>query len=274
MSHADPFTRSYRSTWIWLSVALLAITAAGLTVAGPFSPFRKRGPEVSTVEVVQSFPHDPGAFTQGLIWSGDVLLEGTGKYGASTLRKVDLESGRVELSVPVDPKIFGEGITELNGKIYQLTWENHFGLIYDRATFQILGTFRYSGEGWGLTNDGSQLILSDGSSTLRFLNPETFEVTRRVIVRGPSGVVDKLNELEYVDGEIYANIWYADRIARISPEDGKLLGWIDCSQVYPAHRRDREAVLNGIAYDASTRRLFITGKNWPKLYEIQVKAPR
>ena len=274
MSHADPFTRSYRSTWIWLSVALLAITAAGLTVAGPFSPFRKRGPEVSTVEVVQSFPHDPGAFTQGLIWSRDVLLEGTGKYGASTLRKVDLESGRVELSVPVDPKIFGEGITELNGKIYQLTWENHFGLIYDRATFQILGTFRYSGEGWGLTNDGSQLILSDGSSTLRFLNPETFEVTRRVIVRGPSGVVDKLNELEYVDGEIYANIWYADRIARISPEDGKLLGWIDCSQVYPAHRRDREAVLNGIAYDASTRRLFITGKNWPKLYEIQVKAPR
>lgn len=274
MSHADPFTRSYRSTWIWLSVALLAITAAGLTVAGPFSPFRKRGPEVSTVEVVQSFPHDAGAFTQGLIWSGDVLLEGTGKYGASTLRKVDLESGRVELSVPVDPKIFGEGITELNGKIYQLTWENHFGLIYDRATFQILGTFRYSGEGWGLTNDGSQLILSDGSSTLRFLNPETFEVTRRVIVRGPSGVVDKLNELEYVDGEIYANIWYADRIARISPEDGKLLGWIDCSQVYPAHRRDREAVLNGIAYDPSTRRLFITGKNWPKLYEIQVKAPR
>jgi len=274
MSHADPFTRSYRSTWIWLSVALLAITAAGLTVAGPFSPFRKRGPEVSTVEVVQSFPHDAGAFTQGLIWSGDVLLEGTGKYGASTLRKVDLESGRVELSVPVDPKIFGEGITELNGKIYQLTWENHFGLIYDRATFQILGTFRYSGEGWGLTNDGSQLILSDGSSTLRFLNPETFEVTRRVIVRGPSGVVDKLNELEYVDGEIYANIWYADRIARISPEDGKLLGWIDCSQVYPAHRRDREAVLNGIAYDPSTRRLFITGKNWPKLYEIQVQAPR
>lgn len=274
MSHADPFTRSYRSTWIWLSVALLAITAAGLTVAGPFSPFRKRGPEVSTVEVVQSFPHDAGAFTQGLIWSGDVLLEGTGKYGASTLRKVDLESGRVELSVPVDPKIFGEGITELNGKIYQLTWENHFGLIYDRATFRILGTFRYSGEGWGLTTDGSQLILSDGSSTLRFLNPETFEVTRRVIVRGPGGVVDKLNELEFVDGEIYANIWYADRIARIAPEDGKLLGWIDCSQVYPAHRRDREAVLNGIAYDASTRRLFITGKNWPKLYEIQVKTPR
>ncbi len=272
MSQTDPFTRSgaSRSTWIWVSVVLVMVAAAGLTAAGPLSPFRKRAGDVQSVEVVQAFPHDPAAFTQGLIWSDGALYEGTGQYGKSSLRRVDLQSGRVELAVPTDPKIFGEGIAELDGRIYQLTWENHFGLIYDRQTFQIVGSFRYAGEGWGLATDGEQLIMSDGSSTLRFLDPGTFAVARRVIVRGPGGTVDKLNELEFVNGEIYANVWYSDRIARISPKDGRLLGWIDCSQVYPASRRGREEVLNGIAWDPEQERLFITGKNWPKLYEIKV----
>lgn len=276
MSQVDPFSRpgASRATWLWAGVVLAVVAAAGLTVAGPFSPFRKRTGDVQAVEVVQSFPHDPAAFTQGLIWSNGALYEGTGQYGKSSLRRVDLQTGKVEQSVPVDSKIFGEGIAELNGQIYQLTWENHIGLIYDRQTFQIVGSFSYSGEGWGLTTDGEQLIMSDGSSVLRFLNPKTFAVTRRITVRGPGGAVDKLNELEYVNGEIYANVWYSDRIARISPKDGRLIGWIDCSQVYPASRRGREEVLNGIAWDAEQQRLFVTGKNWPKLYEIKVAPSR
>lgn len=272
MSQAGSFPRTVpsRATWLWIGMVVAIVAAAGLTAAGPFSPFRKRTGDVQTVEVVAAFAHDPGAFTQGLIWSNGSLYEGTGQYGKSSLRRVDLQTGRVEQSVPVDAKIFGEGITELDDHIYQLTWENHLGLIYDRQTFRIVGSFRYAGEGWGLTTDGEQLIMSDGSSTLRFLNPKTFAVTRRVTVRGAGGTVDKLNELEYVDGEIYANIWYSDRIARISPKDGRLLGWIDCSHVYPANRRGREEVMNGIAWDPEQQRLFITGKNWPKLYEIKV----
>jgi glutaminyl-peptide cyclotransferase len=276
MSQSGPFPHlgASRSRWLWGCVVLIVVAAAGLTAAGPLSPFRRQAGDVQGVEVVQSYPHDPAAFTQGLIWSNGALYEGTGQYGKSSLRRVDLQTGKVEQAVPVDPKIFGEGITELGERIYQLTWENHFGLIYDRKSFQIVDSFRYAGEGWGLTTDGEQLIMSDGSSVLRFLNPKTFAVTRRVTVRGPGGAVDKLNELEFVNGEVYANIWYSDRIARINPRDGRLLGWIDCSHVYPANRRGREEVLNGIAWDPEQERLFVTGKNWPKLYEIKVVPPQ
>ena len=167
--------------------------------------------------------------------------------------------------------MFGEGITVLDGKVFQLTWQNRLGIIYDQKTFDSLGTFRYTGEGWGLTHDGKRLILSDGTSTIRFLDTKTFEVVKRLKVRASNGPVDQLNELEFRKGEILANVWHTNRIARISPESGEVLGWIDLASLYPERQRQsREDVLNGIAYDEANDRLFVTGKNWPKIYEIEV----
>lgn len=237
--------------------------------------FRRSEVKTTTAKVIAEFPHDPTAFTQGLVVVEGQMYEGTGKKGESTLRKVDLKSGRVELFVPLEHDIFGEGITILGDRIYQLTWQNRIGLIYDLKTLRPTKTFRYSGEGWGLTHDGKRLIMSDGTSLLRFLDPQTFEVVKRLRVTSSNGAVDKLNELEYVKGEIFANIWYQDRIARISPETGEVLGWIDLSAIYPSRRRaTKEDVLNGIAFDESSGRLFVTGKNWPKIYEIELTQPR
>ena len=210
------------------------------------------------------------AFTQGLAIANGQLYEGTGLYGQSTIRKVDLATGRVEKQRPIDPKFFGEGIAILGGRLYQLTWQHGLGFVYDLATFNQQRTFQYAGEGWGLTQDGKELILSDGSAKLRFLNPETFAVTREIEVRDQGAPVAKLNELEYIDGEIWSNVWYDERIARISPATGEVLGWIDLASLYPKGSRSSEAVLNGIAYDAAAKRLFVTGKNWPQLYEIKV----
>ncbi len=252
----------------WIVVALLVIGAAvGIAAALP----RGALVPVETVRVIASYPHDPEAFSQGLVIADGVLYEGTGTFGASSLRQVDLKSGRVERSVPLGQEYFGEGIALVGNKIIQLTWKNRLAIVYDRETFAPQTSFRYSGEGWGLTTDGKELILSDGTSYLRFLSAETFEVLRRVQVRSARGPVDQLNELEYVDGEIYANIWYSDRIARISPKTGELLGWIDLSTLYPINKRpSREHVLNGIAYDAKEKQLYVTGKNWPRLYQVEV----
>ncbi|OYW12163.1 MAG: glutamine cyclotransferase, partial [Planctomycetales bacterium 12-60-4] len=215
------------------------------------------------------------AFSQGLVVVDGQMYEGTGQYGQSTLRKVELTSGRVEQMIPLSREYFGEGITVLDDKLYQLTWKERLGIVYELATLKPLGSFRYSGEGWGLANDGRELILSDGSATLRFLNPKTFEVTKRLEVRSGRSRVDKLNELEFVNDEIWANIWYSDKIARISPKTGEVLGWIDASGLYPAsQRRSREHVMNGIAYDASTQRVFLTGKMWPRLFEVEVLPAR
>ena len=224
------------------------------------------------VTIVAAYPHDPGAFTQGLAVHEGKLIESTGQYGRSSLRRVDIETGRVEQLVPLDAAYFGEGIAVHGGRVYQLTWQNGIGFVYDAATLALERTFRYAGEGWGLTSDGTHLILSDGSATLRFLDPETFAVAKQVIVREDGRPVTRLNELEHVGGEIWANVWYDDRIARIAP-GGDLLGWIDLGELYPRAERSSDDVLNGIAYDAGARRLFVTGKNWPRLFEIAWERP-
>jgi glutamine cyclotransferase len=227
---------------------------------------------VYDARVVRVFPHDGKAYTQGLAYAEGFLYEGTGKYGESTVRKVDLETGNVVQSHELDRRLFGEGITIWNGRLFQLTWRSRLGIVYDQATFREQQRFRYDGEGWGVTHDGTHLIMSDGSSTLRFLDPQTFRVVRRLLVHSQGRRVSNLNELEYIHGEIFANIWYKDYIARISPKTGEVTGWLDLRQLMP-RRADREAVLNGIAYDAEGDRLFVTGKNWPRLFEIQM-VPR
>jgi glutamine cyclotransferase len=222
-------------------------------------------------KVVNSYPHDPDAYCQGLIFHDGFLYEGTGGNGRSSLRKVELETGRVVQQRNLERRFFGEGIAAWKDHIYQLTWRSQFSLVYELESFREIGRFPYRGEGWGLTHDGTHLIMSDGTSTLRFLEPETFRVVRQLTVRDGRKRVRRLNELEYVEGQILANIWYQDRIAMIAPQTGIVEGWIQLPELYPAARRPHDdAVLNGIAYDAERQRLFVTGKNWPRLFELQL----
>ncbi len=225
-------------------------------------------------EIVNTFPHDPAAFTQGLIYLKGILLESTGLNGRSSLRKVDLETGHVREKIDISSEYFGEGMTVLDGKLYQLTWQNRVGFIYDLQTLERRGEFSYEGEGWGLTTDGASLILSDGTNEIRFLDPATFKVTRTIRVFDRSGQpLVRLNELEFVRGEIYANIWQTSYVARIDPASGRLTGVIDFAGLLPPEERAPNTdVLNGIAYDAAGDRLFITGKNWPKLFEVSLVA--
>ena len=223
-------------------------------------------------EIVHAYPHDTGAFTQGLIFVDGKLYEGTGQEGRSSLRQVDLQSGRVLKKVDLPEQFFGEGITLLNGKIYQLTWQHQIGFIYNAQTLEKSGQFEYTGEGWGLTNDGRSLIISDGSNRLKFLDPDSFRVTRTIAVTDGGAPIRELNELEYVNGEIYANIWHDQRIATIDPQSGRVTGWIDLTGLLqPGAVHDGEAVLNGIAFDQASNRLFVTGKLWPQLFEIKLK---
>jgi glutamine cyclotransferase len=226
-----------------------------------------------TYQLVHTYPHDPKAFTQGLIFVDGRLYESTGLNGRSSLRMVDLYTGNVLQKHDLPPDIFGEGLTNWDSTLIQLTWTSHKAFIYDRFSFALQKTIPYDGEGWGLTHDGTQLILSDGTPTLRFLDPKSFRVTRHLKVTDQSGrAVENLNELEYVDGEIYANVWQTDEIIRISPSTGKVLGRIDLTGIIDKRELGGEgAVLNGIAYDAKADRLFITGKRWPKLFEIKVQ---
>jgi glutamine cyclotransferase len=222
-------------------------------------------------EVLNTWPHDPDAFTQGLVFHDGKLLESTGQEGRSSLRLVELETGTIRKKVNVPSPYFGEGITLLNGKVYQLTWQNQVGFVYDASTFSKLGDFTFTGEGWGLATDGQSLILSDGTNRIRFINPDNFQVRKTIAVSDGSRPISQLNELEYVRGEIYANIWHAERIARIDPQTGHIVGWIDLTGLLPPIEvHDEEAVLNGIAYDETKGRLFVTGKLWPKLFEIRV----
>lgn len=221
-------------------------------------------------EVVHVYPHDPEAFTQGLVYEDKVLYEGTGLYGKSTLRKVDLETGSYFQVIDLPPKVFGEGIALFNGRIIQLTWKEKTGYVYDKASLQKLQQFTYDTEGWGLTHDDTRLILSDGSSTLYFLDPNTFARLGSIQVRHNGRPVERLNELEYVQGEILANVWETDRIARIAPDTGRVKGWIDLKGLLSPEERASADVLNGIAYDAPGGRLFVTGKLWPKLFEIRL----
>jgi len=227
-----------------------------------------------TYDIVNVYPHDPAAFTQGLVFHQGVLFESTGLNGQSSLRKVELETGRVLQRTNIPAQYFAEGLALLNGRLLQLTWQNQVGFVYDLESFQQLSTFNYTGEGWGLTHDGQSLILSDGSSQIRFLDPQTFQVQRTIAVRDRGRAVARLNELEYVEGEIFANIWYTDRIARINPATGAVTGWIEMNGMLTPQERSRADVLNGIAYDPASKRLFITGKLWPKLFEIRLKTAK
>jgi glutaminyl-peptide cyclotransferase len=225
-----------------------------------------------TFEVVRSFPHDPRAFTQGLVFENGALYESTGLNGRSSLRKVELESGNVLMKVDVAQQYFAEGATIFRGKVFQLTWKAGKGFIYDPATFEKTGEFAYTGEGWGLTHDDHSLIMSDGSSSLRFINPDTFTVEQSIKVTANGQPVERLNELEFVDGEIFANVWETDKIVRIDPRSGRVVGSIDLTGLLPASERTPETdVLNGIAYDAATGRLFLTGKLWPKVFEVKLE---
>ena len=230
-----------------------------------------KGPPIYGYQVVNVYPHDPGAFCQGLTIAGGVLYEGTGKYRRSSLRRVDLKSGKVLQMLRLAPRLFGEGIAVWNDRIIQLTWRSGIGFVYDKQSFKRQGSFRYAGEGWGLTEDGEHLIISDGSPVLRCLDPKTFKVVKTIKVHSRGVPVSGLNELEYVQDEIYANVWPTDYIARISPKTGEILGWIDLSGLLEPHRRvSQNAVLNGIAFDKKEKRLFVTGKYWPKLFEIRL----
>lgn len=223
---------------------------------------------------VDSFPHDPQAFTQGLVYRDGLLYESTGRYGASTLREVELATGRVLRSRALDGRVWGEGLTLMGDRLIQLTWRSGRGFVYDRATFELLEEFRYPTEGWGLTHDGSRLILSDGSATLYFLEPETFTEVARLTVMDGGTTVTRLNELEYVDGEIWANVWMSQRIARIDPASGRVTGWIDLSGILPLGSCPSPMdVLNGIAYDPEEKRIFVTGKDWCRIFRITV-TPR
>jgi glutamine cyclotransferase len=225
-----------------------------------------------TYEVIKAYPHDTRAFTQGLVFHQGVLYESTGMNGSSSLRRVELETGKVLKKIDVPARFFAEGLALFNGRLYQLTWQTQLGFVYDLDSFDKLREFSYAGEGWGLTCDAQSLIMSDGSSRLRFLNPDTFKVQRLVTVQDNGRDVLQINELEYIKGEIYANVWMTDRIARIDPQSGKVNAWIDLSGIIPPDDRpDPMAVLNGIAYDEASDRLFVTGKYWPKLFEIKLK---
>lgn len=255
-----------------IGVALAGLASAGLTTAvadGRVSA-QRRPAQVAGFRVVATFPHDPSAFTQGLVYADGELFESTGLEGESTLRRVELTTGRVLQQVVVERPYFAEGLALVGDALVQLTYRSKIGFVYDRKTFARRRTFAYSTEGWGLAYDGdSRLVMSDGSDTLRFLDPATLAVTRSVRVSDAGRAVDRLNELEWVEGEIWANVWTTDRIVRIAPATGVINGWIDLSSLWPrAERTVTSDVLNGIAYDASRKRIFVTGKKWPRLYQI------
>jgi len=253
-----------------LAMLVLMNTTSQVPGQSP-SPLGKEHAPEYTFEVVRQIPHDPAAFTQGFTYYNGFFYEGTGREGQSSLRQIDPETGRVLKKVDLPSEFFGEGIAVLDKEVVQLTWLSHIACVYELNDVHQLRTFNYPGEGWGLATDGRELYMSDGSAEIRVLDPSTFAEKRRIKVRDRGKPVEQLNELEFVEGEIFANIWHSDRIARISPSTGQVLGWIDLTGLLgPFYQREPEAVLNGIAYDAKQKRLFVTGKLWPKIFEIRV----
>lgn len=256
--------------------ALALIAGLSLVAATPASVATRATP-VSGYRVVKVYPHDRTAFTEGLFYENGSLYESTGYEGRSSVRRVRLETGEVLQERALDARYFGEGIVAWGGRLMQLTWRGGVGFVYDLATFAPKGEFRYPGEGWALTHDGRRIIMSDGTDALRLLDPETLAETGRLRVTDQGRPVDQLNELEFVKGEVLANIWQTDRIARIDPATGRVKGWIDLTgllgEPHAAGLPGRPDVLNGIAYDKARDRLFVTGKYWPRLYEIRLTRP-
>ena len=230
--------------------------------SAPFVPY----------EVIASYRHDGDAFTQGLLFRDGFLYESTGRNGRSSLRKVRLETGEVVQQRSVEARYFAEGLVDWRNRLIQLTWDTNVAFVYDLGTFALQSTFAYPGEGWGLTHDGKRLIMSDGTPSLRFLDPETFKELGRLPVTDGGSPVDDLNELEFIDGRIYANVWLTDRIAVIDPASGHVTSWIDLAALRPRSLLNPDAVLNGIAYDAAGKRLLVTGKLWPQLFHIRLHA--
>jgi glutaminyl-peptide cyclotransferase len=253
----------------WPACLLALALLAGATAAHAAIP-------VYGYKVVHVYPHDTGAYTEGLFYKDGYLYESTGEAGSSTVRKVELESGVAVQRHNLPARYFGEGIIDWKGRLVQLTWQSQTGFVYDLASFTLQHTFGYTGEGWALTRDDKHLYMSDGTPVLRVLDPETLQVVRRITVTADGAPVTYLNELEWVDGEIYANVWLTHRIARIDPASGQVVGWIDLGGLLDISQLPDPGndVLNGIAWDAQHKRLFVTGKRWPKLFEIKlVKQP-
>jgi len=252
-------------------LAMLPLAAASREAPDPFSQSQANQARVLSYDIVNTFPHDPTAFTQGLIYRGGHLFESTGLKGQSSLRKVTLETGAVVQQRVVDKRYFAEGLTDWNNRLLQLTWETKIGFVYDLSTFEPISTFAYTGEGWGLTQDGRRLIMSDGTSALRFLDPSTQREIGRITVKDGGRPVGRLNELEFIKGEVFANVWLTDRIAIISPATGQVTAWLDLAGLRAGPAQQGDDVLNGIAYDAQRDRLFVTGKLWSRLFEIRVR---
>lgn len=260
-----------------LIAAGAAVLACGCLSAGcgtPRSGAVQAAP-VQRVQVVREYPHDPGAYTQGLLYDGGFLYESTGREGFSSLRKVNLETGAVLRIHRLPARLFGEGLALFGDKLVQLTWQTGEGFVYDKETFRLVREFRFDPEGWGLTSDGRRLILSDGTPELRFLDPVTLKETGRLTVTAGNRRVDQINELEWIRGEIWANVWQTPYIIRIDPQNGRVKGILDLESLASGNAtRDIDSVLNGIAYDPKTDRIFVTGKLWSKLYEIRVLESR
>jgi glutaminyl-peptide cyclotransferase len=254
---------------------LLALSSCGTEhrKSDPYAPSGQEAYPLYTFQVINSWPHDRAAFTQGLVFYEGALYESTGLYGHSSLRQVDLRTGDVQRITNLPAQYFAEGMTIFQGKVFQLTWKEHIGFIYDLENFSPLGQFSYEGEGWGLTHDEHSLILSDGTNQIRFIDPQTFRVERVIDVYNSDLPLKRLNELEYIKGEIYANVWQTNWIVRIDPQSGKILGWIDLTGLLSAGDKSPSTdVLNGIAYDQINDRFFVTGKLWPKIFEIRLLA--
>jgi len=260
-----------------LAAAGTAVLACGYLAAGcgkPRTDAAQTAP-IQRVQVVREYPHDPGAYTQGLLYDGGFLYESTGREGFSSLRKVNLETGAVLRIHRLPSRLFGEGLALFGDKLIQLTWQTGEGFVYDKETFRLVREFRFEPEGWGLASDGRRLILSDGTSELRFLDPQTLKETGRLTVTHGNRRIDQINELEWVRGEIWANVWQTGYIIRIDPQTGKIKGILNLESLALANAtRDVDSVLNGIAYDPKNDRIFITGKLWPKLYEIRLIESR
>jgi len=256
---------------IIISIIIIATTLPSASNNSTQTTFN--GVPVYSYSIIQTYPHDSSAFTQGLTFDNQGnLLEGTGLNGASSLRLVNLVNGQILQQVNLSEEYFGEGIAVVGNKIIQLTWQNKIGFIYDKETFEKLGEFTYNTEGWGLTYDGNHLIMSDGTSNLYFLDTVSYQITNSISVQDGKGPVENLNELEYINGTIYANIWHSSKIAIINPTTGQVEAYIDLDKIaHPYTAKDPEAVLNGIAYNTQTKQLYITGKNWSNLYEIAIK---
>jgi glutamine cyclotransferase len=286
MSHH--FQVDWRWMWLLALTGLVAAACGGIVPASPLpaispiptvvspmpTPTQSLAAPIYGYRVVNTYPHDPAAFTQGLVFDAGTLYEGTGLEGQSSVRRVNLASGQVLQSRALAPEYFGEGLTVWGEQLIQLTWQSRVGFVYDKTTFRLIKQFTYPTEGWGLTQDGTHLIMSDGTAHLYFLDPGTLTETRRITVTDRGAPVVRLNELEYIRGEIFANIWQTDRIARIAPDTGEVVGWIDLTGLLGAADRAQPVdVLNGIAYDAEHDRLVVTGKLWPRLLEITLIPP-